>query len=89
MTHEAAEPTTPNLRELGYLSIADVAGLLDVKPVTLANWRSSDKGPPYTVVHGNHVVYPETGVREFLKQRTIRPAEQPTLVHGKRRRRAA
>jgi hypothetical protein len=77
-----------NMRDLGYLEEAEAAILFDVKPVTLRNWRAQGTGPPFCKVHGNRVVYPLNGARDFLASRIVTPSTSPTLIGGKRHRSA-
>lgn len=73
-----------SLRELGFMEPGEVASLLDVKPVTLCNWRAAEKGPPFTKVHGNKIVYPVAGVQRWLAQQTITPEVPGTLARPRR-----
>jgi hypothetical protein len=77
------------LEALGYMSAADLAKLIDVEEVTLRNWRAAKKGPAYTKVHGNRIVYPIDAVKKWLADQTVTPdATPPTLIEGQSRQRA-
>lgn len=43
--------------------------LLKISEKTLANWRSSGEGPPFTKV-GKRVLYPSDLLEQWLNQRT-------------------
>lgn len=55
-----------------YLTASEVKARYDgaVSIKTLANWRSSRIGPPYTKI-GGHVMYPIDGLEDWERQRTF------------------
>jgi predicted DNA-binding transcriptional regulator AlpA len=53
------------------LTEAEAAEALGLKPSTLRNWRSQNRGPIGIKV-GSNVRYPETSITEWLRQ-------QPTV----------
>ena len=55
------------------LSTAEVAALTGLKPKTLANWRSQNKGPPYVKVSAYLVRYPEDRLAKWIDSRLIVP----------------
>lgn len=76
---------TPTLRDLGFLDPNEAASLIDVKPLTLANWRAAEKGPPFTKIHGNKIVYPLDGLKRWLSERTVQPEKPATLARPNKR----
>lgn len=52
-----------------YISAAEAAGLLHVRPQTLAVWRCTKKGPPYTKV-GRNALYRASDVLTWMENRT-------------------
>jgi hypothetical protein len=74
---------------MGFLEPAEVAAIVGAKLMTLSNWRAARKGPPFTKVHGNKVVYPVKGLERWLAERTVKPEQPPTLVHSRRARRGS
>jgi hypothetical protein len=83
---ESIPVTTPSLRDLGYLLPEEVATLVDVKPLTLSNWRAARKGPPFAKIHGNKIVYPMDKLRQWLAQRTVETEVSGTLANPLSRR---
>jgi hypothetical protein len=77
---ETSPATVPTLRDLGFIEPGDAATLIDVKPLTLSNWRAARKGPPFTKIHGNKIVYPLEGLKKWLTERTVRPVATATLA---------
>lgn len=70
--------------ELNLHPEAVVAQLRNVTRRTLANERSSGKGPPYVRL-GRKIFYPKDGLKKFLAATTITPSRAPTLIDGKPR----
>lgn len=64
---------TPTLHSLGLLSEQEVADLFRVSLGTLRNWRVVGKGPPFTQLQRNLIVYPLAGVRKHIDRRTVTP----------------
>jgi hypothetical protein len=65
----------------------DFALLRRVKVSALRNERSKGEGPPFVRI-GRKVFYPLAELRAYMQASTIRPVVTPTLIHGRRRRRA-
>lgn len=59
-----------NLFEVTWMSPLEVSRLLQIKPRTLAEWRSQRKGPNYYKV-GAYVRYREADVRAWLEARPV------------------
>ena len=80
----------PTLRDLGFFEVEEVAAIVRTKTLTLRNWRTKKIGPPFTKVHGNRIVYPIDGLKQWLQDRTVQApaAAAPTLIDGNKRRTA-
>ncbi|MDJ0321689.1 helix-turn-helix domain-containing protein [Pseudarthrobacter sp. PS3-L1] len=52
--------------ETHWLTSDDLARLLQVKPGTIANWRTSHKGPPFVRI-GGFVRYRSDAVRSWIE----------------------
>lgn len=78
-----SDNTAPNLLD-GYLSEADTATQLKVQVPTLRNWRSAERGPPWTRINGRTVVYPVDGARRWLSINTCGATHRPTMSTGRR-----
>jgi hypothetical protein len=48
-----------------YLSRADTAKVLGVRPLTLDRWRANRRGPPYTRL-GHKVLYKKSSLAEWF-----------------------
>jgi hypothetical protein len=59
----------------GYLTEAQTAKELDKTPRTLSAWRKSRQGPPFVKI-GPTVLYPQDGIRAWLKSLTVDPARR-------------
>lgn len=70
---KAAENYTPSIRRERYLSGSEVCEYLHLSPRTLQTLRDT-RQIPYTVISGRLFLYPESGIRNVLKQH-YRPAE--------------
>jgi hypothetical protein len=53
--------------DIEFLTIEEAAELLRVKPGTLDNWRSEEKGPPYRR-HGTRIVYERTALLKWSER---------------------
>jgi hypothetical protein len=58
------------IHKLGLLSEEELALMIDVKPHTLAVWRSEGKGPDYTRL-GKSVFYRETDVADWVAANVV------------------
>lgn len=55
---------------LGLLSEEELAGVIDVKPHTLAVWRAEGKGPDFTRL-GKSVFYRQVDVRAWIEANVV------------------
>lgn len=62
--------TNLRLNRLGLLSEDELATLLEVKPHTLAVWRSEGKGPDYTRL-GKSVFYRQADVETWVAANVV------------------
>lgn len=58
------------IEKLGLLSEEELASMIDVKPHTLAVWRSEGKGPDYTRL-GKSVFYRELDVAGWIAANVV------------------
>lgn len=58
------------ITRLGLLSEEELAGVIDVKPHTLAVWRSEGRGPDYTRL-GKSVFYRQSDVEEWIAANVV------------------
>jgi Ni,Fe-hydrogenase III large subunit len=54
-----------------FLTPAEVAERWRIHEVTLRNWRAARKGPPYTKLADNTVIYSLSAILTFERDRTI------------------
>ncbi len=82
--------SNPTLRELGYISERELAKLRRLKLVSQRNERYAGKGPPYTTVSGNQIVYPIEEFKRWLAARTVGAQRRNpgTIANPRLRRRA-
>jgi len=55
---------------LGLLSEEELAGVIDVKPHTLAVWRAEGKGPDFTRL-GKSVFYRQVDVQAWIEANVV------------------
>jgi hypothetical protein len=56
----------------GYVSEAEAARLLDLKPITLRTWRRQGKGPPFTK-YARRVFYAADSISAWLQSLERKP----------------
>ena len=74
--------------DLGLMSAAEVAALLEVTPGTLRNWRSAGRGPRYVTGLGV-IKYRAEDIKAYITANVIDPAKKssaPTLSNPHPRR---
>jgi len=59
----------------GYLTEAEAATALGRTRRSLSAWRKSRQGPPFVKI-GPTVLYPQDGIRAWLKSLTVDPARR-------------
>lgn len=62
-----------------HLTTAEVSALLRITTVYVARLRKQGKGPPFIQVsgHGGRVLYPESGLRQYLAERVGGRPQEP------------
>jgi hypothetical protein len=55
-----------------FLSVAEAAKMLGLRPETLSNWRYKRKGPPFRK-YGNQIWYDPEEVSAWLDQHRVEP----------------
>ena len=58
------------IQRLGLISEEELAAMIDIKPHTLAVWRSEGKGPDYTRL-GKSVFYRQMDVEEWIAANVV------------------
>ena len=61
---------TLRVDHLGLLSEEELAGVIDVKPHTLAVWRAEGKGPDFTRL-GKSVFYRQVDVQAWIEANVV------------------
>ncbi len=56
------------------------AQFLNIKPATLAKWRSEHRGPRYSKI-GRRIVYNVQDLEEYLEQNKIETLDTESYVH--------
>lgn len=69
----------------GWIAESDAALELGVKVATLRNWRSAERGPPWSKRNGRAVVYAVAGLRKWIEAQTVCYQTPGTLSAGRRR----
>jgi hypothetical protein len=58
----------------GFLSEAELCTALQITKRTAADWRRARRGPPFVKL-SRQVIYPEDGVRDFLRAQIQLPVQ--------------
>jgi hypothetical protein len=74
--------------QLGLLEDGEVAAFRGMTIASLRNERARGAGPPYQRL-GRKIFYPVDKLRAYLAASTVTPARAPSLIDGRKRRRAA
>lgn len=69
-----------------YLNTNQAGLYLNVRPKTLANWRSTGGGPPYIKVGNGMVLYARAELRRWMKSQQRSNTAQTSSTAGVRRR---
>ena len=65
------------------LTDIEAAAFLGVKPQTMRQWRSKNKGPKFVRVSRNVIRYMAKDLEAFMADRTVEPAQPDLEPAGK------